>query len=150
MEHTSLVGMTVDAVAFDVERGKVREFAIATRAGDPAHVEPAAAAARGGSDLLATATDVVVAGHHRDQQVFVAKLGMDIRRIVVGSTSSEYLRPLHVGDSVTGERTVIGDEVRTTASGSPMRLLTLETAYTDLHGNVLVIQREVLIERGTR
>ena len=146
----SLVGMVVDTVHFDVEAGKIREFARASHAEDPAHVDPAEAVRRGFATPLATATHVVVAGHHRDQQGFVQKLGLDIGRVVVGSTSWEYLRPLRAGDSLSGTRTVVSDQVKQRADGTTMRLLGLETEYVDRHGVITVRQRETLIERGSR
>jgi acyl dehydratase len=144
----SLVGMVVDEVAFDVERGKIREFARATGAVDAVHTDRAAAAQRGHDDVLATATHVVVAGHHREQKAFVAALGLDIRRVVVGSAAWEYLRPLRAGDSLTGVRRVVADETKAGNSGGTLRLITLLTDYTDHHGALVIRQREVLIERG--
>jgi len=144
----SLVGMVVDTVRFDVERGKIREFARASHATDPIHAEPAEAQRRNQRDVLATATHVVVAGHHRDQQAFVARLGLDLPRIVVGSTAWEYSRPLRAGDALVGTRRVIADETKQSKSGATMRLVTLETEYVDADGDVAVRQREVLIERG--
>jgi hypothetical protein len=91
---------------------------------------------------------VVVAGHHRDPATFVEKLSLELRRIVVGSVSWEYERPLRAGDSLVGTRTVIADERRTGRRGGAMRLITLETVYVDTAGAVAVRQREVLIERG--
>jgi hypothetical protein len=135
-----VIGAVVDVVAFDVERGKIAEFARATRAEDPRHHD---------ADAPATATHVVVAGHHRDQAAFVEKLGLELSRIVVGSVSWEYERPLRAGDSIVGTRTVIADERRTGRQGGTMRLITLETVYVDAAGTVAVRQREVLIERGT-
>lgn len=134
-----LVGTVVDRVAFTVEHGKVLELVRATGVTDPSHRD------RG----LATATHVVVAAHHRDQQGFVGTLGLDIARVVVGSVSWDYARPLRVGDELVGTRTVVGDESRPGRSGTN-RLVTLETEYTDPTGSVLVRQREVLVERGAR
>jgi len=144
----SLVGVVVDTVRFDVERGKIREFARATHTSDAVHTNPGEAESRGYADLLATATHVVVAGHYRDQRSFVAKLGLDIRRIVVGSTAWDYARPLEAGDSLTGIRVVVADETKGGKSGGTMRLVTLQTEYVDDNGDVAVRQREVLIERG--
>jgi hypothetical protein len=143
----NLVGTVVDEVSFEVERGKIREFARATGAVDAAHLDPAAATARGHSDVLATATHVVVAGHHREQKAFVAALGLDIRRVVVGSTAWEYFRPLQAGDSLTGVRLVVADDTRAGSRGGTMRLVTLVTDYTGPAGELVVQQREVLIER---
>jgi acyl dehydratase len=146
--RSSLVGTEVDTVRYEVEAGKIREFAVSSRAGDPVHTDPLVAKARGFDHVLATATHSVVAGHYRDQRGFVARLGLDIRRIVVGSTRWEYLRPLASGDVLHGTRRVVGDETKTSSTGSTMRLVTLETDYVDADGQVSLKQREVLIERG--
>ena len=143
----SLVGTTVDRVRLTVERGKVLEMARATHAEDEVHRDPRAALRAGAKDALATATHVVVVGHHRDQAGVVARLGLRMARVVVGSVSWDYARPLVVGDALVGVRTVIADETRP-GTGGGLRLVTLETAWTDQHGDVAVRQREVLIERG--
>jgi acyl dehydratase len=144
---TDLVGTVVDRVAFEVERGKVLELARATHASDPVHRDPEAARRTGWPDVLATATHVVVAGHQRDQQGFVALLGLDRARVVVGSVGWEYERALCVGDRLVGIRTVVADETRE-GRGGTMRLVTLQTEFADQDGTVAVRQREVLIERG--
>lgn len=144
------VGHEVDSVAFEVERGKIREFAVATYADDPVHSDAAAAHSAGFDQIPATATHVVVAGHYREQQAFVATLGLDLARIVVGSVSWSYERPLLAGDHVTGVRTVVSDERREGRRGGTMRLVTLETTYRDAADEVAVRVREVLIERGAQ
>jgi acyl dehydratase len=134
----------VDEVAFDVERGKVAEFARATYADDPVHTDPAIARAAGFTDVLATPTYVVVAGHHRDQRGFVDTLGLALERVVVGSVTWTYLRPLCAGDSLRGVRRVV-DDVR--KRGGAMRVVTLETEYVDALDAPVVRVTEVLIER---
>jgi acyl dehydratase len=143
-----LVGTVVDRVAFDVERGKIREFARASLAEDAVHTDRAAAREAGFGDVLATGTHVVVAGQYRDQRRFVEQLGLDLSRVVVGSVSWHYERPLRAGDSLVGTRTVLADETKPARRGGTMRLVTLETAFVDQHGIVVVRQREVLIEKG--
>ncbi|MEV0110046.1 MaoC family dehydratase N-terminal domain-containing protein [Nocardia sp. NPDC050799] len=138
----------LDAVSFEVEAGKIREFARATHAADPVHTDPVAAAAAGLAAVPATATHVVVAGHHRDQQRFVRDLGLTIERVVVGSVEWEYRRPLLAGDALTGTRRVVSDTVKEGRRGGSMRLVTLETTWADATGVTAVVQREVLIERG--
>ncbi|WP_067650398.1 FAS1-like dehydratase domain-containing protein [Nocardia harenae] len=138
----------LDVVSFEVEAGKIREFARATHTADPVHTDPAAATAAGLPAVPATATHVVVAGHHRDQQRFVRDLGLAIERVVVGSVEWEYHRPLLAGDSLTGTRRVVSDTVKEGRRGGSMRLVTLETSWADATGETAVVQREVLIERG--
>jgi hypothetical protein len=146
----SLVGMVVDEVAFEVERGKIAEFAKATGVQDAVHTDRREAQRRGLHDVAATATHVVVAGHHRSQSAMLAKLGLELARVVVGGTSWEYSRPLVAGDSLTGRRLVTDDETKVTASGSVLRIIMLQTDYRDQDGRVVVRQQETILERGRR
>jgi acyl dehydratase len=141
---------TLDSVEFQVEAGKVREFATATFARDAVHTDPDAARAAGFGSLLATPTYTVVAGHYRDQRAMVRALGLDLSRIVVGSTSWHYARPLVVGDQLRGTRRVVADEQREGKRGGAMRLITLETEYVDETGAAAARVREMIIERGAQ
>lgn len=127
---------TVDEVAFTVEAGKVREFAVATRTTSPAHVGKAA---------FATATHVMVCGHHRDQRAMLDLLGLALERVVVGSVRWRYHRPLVVGDELRGVRRVVGDTTRTS-----LRIVTLETVFLDQRGNPAVTLTETVLEKGIR
>ncbi|QII07846.1 MaoC family dehydratase [Rhodococcoides fascians A25f] len=141
-------GRVLDSVTLDVEAGKIREFARATRTTDAVHTDATAASRAGFDRLPATPTHVVVAGHQRDQKEFVRALGLAIERVVVGSVEWKYLRPLLAGDTVTGTRRVVDDTTREGKRGGSMRLVTLETTWADSSGQAVIIQREVLIERG--
>jgi acyl dehydratase len=145
---TALIGTVVDRVAFDVEAGKIHEFARATFADDPVHTDQDLAVRSGFPDALATGTHVVVSGHHRDQRGFVAKLGLELSRVVVGSASWRYQRPLVSGDALHGTRRVVADETREGRRGGTLRIVTLETEFVDQNDEVAVTQREMLIERG--
>lgn len=144
-----LVGRLVDVITLDIERGKIAEFARATGAQSPLHTDSTAASQAGLTDVAATATHVVAAGHQRDPRAWVAELGLTMERIVVGSVAWEYRRPLVAGDRVTGRRIVSGDRVRSGSSGS-MRVITLQTDWTDAAGVVTTRQIETIIERGAR
>jgi hypothetical protein len=137
----------VDTIRFDVERGKIREFALATNAQDRVHVDRAAALAAGLTAEAATATHVVVAGHHRDQRGVLERLGLALERVVVGSTGWTYLRPLVAGDRLVGTRRVVADERKQRPDGTSLRLVTLETEFVDALGELVVRQRDVLVER---
>jgi acyl dehydratase len=145
---SDLIGVEVDRVHFVVEPGKIQEFARATHAEDPVHADQGTASGRGFTGVLATGTHVVVAGHHRDQQAQLDLLGLDRSRVVVGSVGWDYLRVLQAGDKLTGVRRVTADEIREGRRGGAMRLVTLETEFTDQNGAIAVRQQEVLIERG--
>lgn len=144
----TLIGTVVDEIAFTVERGKVAEFARSTYTQDPVHTDQRAATEAGFGSQPATGTHVVVAGHHRDQRAVVARLGLELSRIVVGSAKWEYERPLLVGDNLTGIRMVIGDETKEGKRGGSMRIITLETEFRDENGLPVSRQQETLIERA--
>ena len=139
-------GDVVDVVTFDVERGKIREFARATFAEDPVHTRQDAMADAGWGGVLATPTHVVVSGHLRDQRGWVHQLGLELHRVVMGSVSWHYRRPVRAGDSLVGTRRVVADESKSGSRG-PLRVVTLETEYRDGDGAVVVTQRDVVIER---
>jgi len=136
----------VDVVAFDVERGKVREFVRATFAEDLVYTDPDVARARGHADVLATPTHVAVSLHYRDQRAWVAALGLDIERTIVGSVGWRYRRPMVVGDCVVGRRRVIGDVAKDSRAGA-MRVLTLETDFTDGAGELVATETATVLER---
>ncbi len=140
-------GMLVDDVVLPVERGKIRELVRATGTVDPVHVDRAAAEAAGLPDVAAPLTFSATTAHLRDQAAFTAALGLDAGRVVVGSVSWEYVRPIAAGEELRVVRRVEGDTSRTGRSG-PMRLVVLVTEFTDAAGERVLVQRETLIERG--
>jgi hydroxyacyl-ACP dehydratase HTD2-like protein with hotdog domain len=127
-----MIGTVVDEFSFGVEAGKVREFARAI----------------GADGDLVPLTFSVVAGHYRDARAAVEKLGLDIRRVVVGEVEWEYARPLVVGDQLSAQRVVVDVKTREGSRGGSMTLVTLETEFRDADGDVALRQREVLIETG--
>jgi acyl dehydratase len=124
------VGLVVDEVDFPVEEGKVREFALAV-----------------GSRALATVplTFAAVAAHWRDQSAMVTRLGLDIRRVVVGESSWEHHAPVVVGDRLRGAR-VLAAIARKPRPNGTMHLLTLQTRLRRGDGELAIVQTDVVIE----
>jgi acyl dehydratase len=143
------VGEEVDRVRFEVERGKVREFARAIQDPNPRWTDEEVARGEGLAGLPAPLTFVVVAGHHRDQRGAMEKLGVDIARIVVGEVGWQYHRPLLVGDVLDGRRLVTGVRTREGKDGT-MTMIDMETVWRDAAGEPVVTQTETLIERAAR
>ena len=126
----SQVGLVVDEVDFPVEEGKVREFAIAV--GDEDH-------------RSVPLTFATVAGHWRDQGAMVERLGLDIRRIVVGGSEWSYHAPVAVGDRLRGAR-VVTDVWDKAGGRGTMTFITLETRLHRGDGELAVVQRDTVIE----
>lgn len=147
VEHLS-PGLIVDDVALPIDAGKIREFARATATMDAVHTDPVAAHAAGHPDVIAPLTFTVTTAHLRDQAGFVRTLGLDMARIIMGGVSWEYRRPVHAGERLRAVRTVESD-VEKESRGGRLRLVGLVTAFTTDDGEVVVVQRETLIERGS-
>lgn len=131
LADNALVGVVIDEVDFPIEKGKLREFAIAVGE-DP----------EAGSVPLTFAT---VAGHWRDQAAMVDALGLDLRRIVVGGSEWEYHGTVTAGDHLRGARTVVDVETKQRGNGT-MTLVTLETRLHRGDGELAVVQRDTVIE----
>lgn len=132
MADASDVGRVIDTVDFPVEEGKLREWAVAVGAEDP-----------DAGDVPITFS--AVAGHWRDQAAMVRGLRLDIRRIVVGGVEWEHHAPVAVGDRLRGSRVVTAVDTKE-RGGGVMTLITLETRLSRGDGELVVVQRDTVIE----
>jgi hypothetical protein len=128
------VGRVIDTVDFPVEEGKLREWAVAVGSDDHTAVP---------------ITFSAVAGHWRDQAAMVEELRLDIRRIVVGGVEWEHHAPVAVGDRLHGSRVVTAVETKERGTGV-MTLITLETRLSRGDDELVVVQRDTVIELPAR
>ncbi|MGW4498486.1 FAS1-like dehydratase domain-containing protein [Micromonospora sp. NPDC004336] len=98
----SFVGRTYPPTApYQVGREKIREFATAIGATDPAHHDPEAARALGHPDVVAPPTFPVVVSMAASQQIIDdPDLGVDYSRVVHGDQRFAYTRPVVAGDEL--------------------------------------------------
>ena len=136
MLDASLIGRQTDEFPLPVERGKVREFARALLDDEPV------------DDGAVPLTFVVASGHYRDDLPLFESLGFDIRRMLHGESSWEYLAPVHVGDELTGRRRVVDVTTRPGRRGGDMTLVTFEIEFVNQHGDAVLRERDVLIQTG--
>lgn len=88
---------------YGVSAAKIREFAEAVGATDPAHVDAAAAQALGYRDVIAPPTFAVLIAQQCDAQfVTDPEMGVDFTRVVHGQQTFVHHRPLTAGDAVVG------------------------------------------------
>jgi acyl dehydratase len=84
---------------YQVGREKIREFATAIGATDPAHHDPEAARALGHPDVVAPPTFPTVVA--LEMSVSAAKeIGIDYSRVVHGDQRFAYTRPIVAGDEL--------------------------------------------------
>jgi acyl dehydratase len=139
------VGRTFPATApYLVGREKIREFATAIGANDPAYHDPAAAKAIGYSDVIAPPTFPVVVTMAASRQIVEDPgLGMDYSRVVHGDQRFAYTRPVVAGDELVCVNTI--EEI---AGRGGHEFLTTRTEVTTVAGEPVVTAWSKLVVRG--
>ena len=86
---------------YEVEREKVREYAVAVKNDDPAFFEEKAAAELGYTGLVAPLTFISVFGYKAQSAFFAhANIATDDAQIVQVDQVLKYLRPIQAGDKL--------------------------------------------------
>ena len=139
-------------VTLPVERGKVMEFARATKSENPLHFDLEATSAAGFRDLIAPLTFSAVAAHYNggDAADVPEALGFDISRVLHGEERWSYARPVVAGETLTGVRTVAAAWHKLLRSGGTMTFVLLPTEYRDAAGELVLRDEQLMIEMPPR
>jgi acyl dehydratase len=129
---------------YRVSREKIREFADAIGAADPAHRDPAAARALGYPDVVAPPTfPVVITMAASARVVRDPALGLDYSRVLHGDQRFAYTRPVCAGDRLTCATTV--QEI---TSRGKLDFLTVRSDVATEAGEPVVVVWSKLVVRG--
>ncbi|KAB1161108.1 FAS1-like dehydratase domain-containing protein [Micromonospora sp. DT178] len=141
----SFVGRTYPPTApYQVGREKIREFATAIGAADPAHHDPEAARALGHPDVVAPPTFPIVLTMAANQQIIDdPALGVDYSRVVHGDQRFAYARPVVAGDELVCVSVI--DDV---SSRGGHGFLTTRTEVATPAGEPVVTVWSKLVVRG--
>jgi acyl dehydratase len=141
----SFVGRTYPPTApYQVGREKIREFARAVGAADPAHHDPDAARGRGYPDVVAPPTFPVVVSMASGQQIVDdSALGIDYSRVVHGDQRFAYVRPVVAGDELVCVSSV--EEIVTRGGHD---FLTTRTEIATTSGEPVVTVWSKIVVRG--
>jgi acyl dehydratase len=144
LDH-ELKGKEYQEVTFEVERGRVLQFADAIGERDPLYRDPEAAKAAGFPEQLAPPTFPTVMQIMTSGQVVVdQELGLDYSRVVHGEQEYEWRRPIVVGDVLKATPRIADIYAR-----GPNEFLVIEAVITDADGEVVCVARSTLLSRGT-
>jgi acyl dehydratase len=127
---------------YRVGREKIREFADAIGAADPAYRDPEAARALGHPDVVAPPTFPIALSLPAGQ-VIIEDLGVDYARVVHGDQRFAYTRPIVAGDELTCACMI--EEIMSRAG---IDSVTTRTDVTDATGAPVVSVWTRLIVRG--
>jgi acyl dehydratase len=141
----SFVGRTYPPTApYQVGREKIREFATAIGAEEPAYHDPAAARALGHPDVLAPPTFPMTITMAASRQIVDdPELGIDYSRVVHGDQRFRYTRPVVAGDELVCVNTVEDIVVR-----GGHGFLTTRTEVSTTAGEPVVTVWSKLVVRG--
>lgn len=127
-----------------VGREKIREFANAIGATDPAYHDSAVARALGYADVIAPPTfPTVVSFASNNAVVDDPDLAIDYSRVVHGDQRFRYTRPIVAGDELVGHQTI--EEI---VSRGGHDFITTRTDITDVSGEPVAIAWSKLVIRG--
>lgn len=150
MADTSDIGRDLGEARFRVDRSKAKELARALFDDDPVYADEEAARAAGFDGIPVPLTASVLAAFEAEGGAvgYALDLGLDLGRLLHGESAWDYLRPLRIGDELSG-RVVVKDVAHREGSrGGTMTLVTVETEFRDVDGEPVLRRRDTMIERG--
>ncbi|WP_017578664.1 MaoC family dehydratase N-terminal domain-containing protein [Nocardiopsis valliformis] len=131
--------------AYEVTRGKIREFAEAINDLNPVYLDKASAKALGYADVIAPPTFPVILGMAGSALALAdPDLGVDFSRVVHGDQSFRYSRPLRAGDVLSTVTRITDIKV---LGGN--ELITMETVAEAADGEHVVTAGMMLVVRGS-
>jgi acyl dehydratase len=134
------------AFEFLVERGKIREYALALGLTDPVHTDVEAARAAGFDDLVAPPTFTRQFWHENEANDPMPHLGYDPKRRLHGEQEFEYHKPLVAGLVLHGQNVIVSTWEKDGRRGGKMTFVVIETRFTDEAGTLMQVARRTLIE----
>lgn len=150
----SLIGEShVRTVNFQVEPGKVKEFAAAIKNNNPIHRGESQAREAGYKTIPAPLifTRVSRFPHHQpnDLKGYLGfELGLYQERILHGEQEYQFHRPVYVGDVLTGTTTLVDVYQRESNRVGTMTFFIFETDYVDQNDEPVLSERMTIIETG--
>src|SRR5271165_4282744 len=122
----SLVGRTGKPFTMPIEWSKVREFARAVRDPNPVYFDPELAKKECGG-IPVPVTFLQTSAFWQDADSSPGMGGFDLRRILHGEQEFELLKPILVGDTLTGVSKVADIIEKEGGRGGKMTMLLMET-----------------------
>ena len=148
MFDKSKIGQSFPPFTIEVERGKVRELALAIGDDNPIYMTKEEAQAAGYADVPLFPTSPTTFGFWGNRKMVsqLVSLGINVVRVLHGEEEFEYLAPIFPGDMLTGVLTIADCKTRQGKTSS-MDIITIEVNYTNQHGTPVLKTREVMVVR---
>jgi len=157
MADKTKLGLEFPPYTFEVEKGKIAEFAMAISQKEnkdqvkPIYWDSAAAKAAGYGDIVPPPTFQTCFALWGGQGLMpmLQALSINLGRLLHGEEEFEYLTPIHPGDVMTGRTKVVSmyDKEKKDKPGKFMEFTVLETEIKNQRGELVLRSRTTLVER---
>ena len=146
MLDKSFIGKEYEPFSFEVEKGRIRQFAGAIGDNNPIYRDEAAAKAAGYRTIPAPPTFPYVAIMDADQAFAVLRdIGADISRSLHGEQWFTYHAPLFAGDVVSGRQKIV--DIFDKKSGA-LEFIVTEVSLTNQAGEAVCDMKSVVVVRN--
>jgi acyl dehydratase len=157
MADKSKLGMEFPSYTFEVEKGKIAEFAMAISQKEdknqvnPLYADREAAKQSGYNDIIVPptfqASFPLWAGG--GLLPLIQALGIDLIRLLHGEEEYSYFGAIHPGDIMTGKSKVVEmyDKEKKDKPGKFMEFTVIETEIRNQRGELVIKTRSTLVER---
>ncbi len=157
MADKSKLGMEFPPYTFEVEKGKIAEFAMAIYQKEnkdqisPLYTDREAAKKAGYKDIIApptfqTSFPLWASG---GLMPIIQALNINLIRLLHGEEEYNYLGAIHPGDIMTGKSKVVDmyDKEKKDKPGKFMEFTVIETEIRNQRGELVIKSRSTLVER---
>lgn len=134
------IGTIFPPFTFTVERGKIREFALAIGDNNPAYF---------GDDPLLPPTFPITFAFWSEANLVdkLANIGVQIWNVLHAEQEYIYLGPLRVGDTITGQATITDIYTKEGRAAGKMDFIVLEVDYVNQRNEPVLKERMLAIVR---
>lgn len=147
MMDKSFIGKELPDQIFEVEKGKIREFATAIGDKNPVYHDEDAARAAGFEGLAIPPTFPTVFAMTRGMLMSLIKtMKIDLSKLLHGGQDYEYISPVKPGDVITG-KTKIADIFEKSGKGGTMDFIIVDTIHNNQTGQTVLKDRCTIVVR---
>ena len=147
-EIEKFIGLEFDPYTFEVEKGKIKEFATAIGDDNPIYFDELVAKEKGydGIPIPLTFLTVVDCFGGLDFQQKIDFLKLNPLKVLHGEQKYEFVKGISAGDVLTVSGKVTDAKTKEGSTGK-MDILTTENQYINQWNELVALSREVIIHR---
>jgi acyl dehydratase len=147
MLDKSLIGKKYPEFSFEVEKGKIREFARAIGDNNPVYFDEEAAIREGFGGLIAPPTfGTVIYVASEVIYSILNDLKVDLVKMLQAGQEYEYFKPIKPGDTIT-QKTKIMDIFEKTSKAGKMYFVIIGTNYINQNGEKALGEKLTVVIR---